>query len=284
MKKVRTVKEMKGIAEAFKRAGKSIGFVPTMGYLHEGHLSLVRRARKENDIVVMSIFVNPTQFGPNEDFEKYPRDEKRDSKLAEREGVDILFLPAVEELYPEPYRTYVEVSEITEVLCGARRPGHFRGVTTIVTKLFNIVKPDRAYFGKKDFQQYKVIKQMVKDLNMDVEVVGCPIVRENDGLAMSSRNIYLSLEERESALSLYNALKLAKELIEKGERRAPRIKEQMEKFILSHPNVKKIDYIEIVDQDNFKDVEFIKEGNLIALAVFVGDTRLIDNWVVGEEI
>ncbi|WP_456465222.1 pantoate--beta-alanine ligase [Desulfurobacterium sp.] len=284
MKKVRTVKEMKGIAEAFKRAGKSIGFVPTMGYLHEGHLSLVRRARKENDIVVMSIFVNPTQFGPNEDFEKYPRDEKRDSKLAEREGVDILFLPAVEELYPEPYRTYVEVSEITEVLCGARRPGHFRGVTTIVTKLFNIVKPDRAYFGKKDFQQYKVIKQMVKDLNMDVEVVGCPIVRENDGLAMSSRNIYLSPEERKSALSLYNALKLAKGLIEKGERRASRIKEQMEKFILSHPNVKKIDYIEIVDQDNFKDVEFIKESNLIALAVFVGDTRLIDNWVVGEEI
>ncbi|WP_457569247.1 pantoate--beta-alanine ligase [Desulfurobacterium sp.] len=284
MRKVRTVKEMKGLAEAFKRAGKTIGFVPTMGYLHEGHLSLVKRARKENDIVVMSIFVNPTQFGPNEDFEKYPRDEERDSKLAEKEGVDILFLPSVEELYPKPYRTYVEVEEITDVLCGAKRPGHFRGVTTIVTKLFNIVKPDRAYFGKKDFQQYKVIKQMVKDLNMDVTVVGCPIVREKDGLAMSSRNVYLSPDERKSALSLYNSLKLAKELIEKGEKRASVIKKEMEGFILSHPNVKKIDYIEIVDQDSFKEVELVKEGDLIALAVFVGDTRLIDNWVVGEEL
>ncbi|WP_457568100.1 pantoate--beta-alanine ligase [Desulfurobacterium sp.] len=284
MKKVRTVKEMKGLATAFKRAGKSVGFVPTMGYLHEGHLSLAKRARKENDIVVMSIFVNPTQFGPGEDFEKYPRDEKRDSTLAEREGVDILFLPSVDELYPKPFRTYVSVEEITDKLCGAKRPGHFRGVTTIVTKLFNIVKPDRAYFGKKDFQQYKVIKQMVKDLNMDIKIIGCPIVRESDGLAMSSRNVYLSAEERQSALSLYKSLKLAKELIEKGEKRASRIKEEMRKLILSHPNVKKIDYIEIVDQNNFKDVEFIEEGTLIALAVFVGGTRLIDNWVVGEEL
>ncbi|WP_456395657.1 pantoate--beta-alanine ligase [Desulfurobacterium sp.] len=284
MRKIRTVKEMKGLAEAFKRTGKTVGFVPTMGYLHEGHLSLVKKARRENDIVVMSIFVNPTQFGPNEDFEKYPRDEERDSKLAEKEGVDILFLPSVEELYSKPYRTYVEVEEITDALCGAKRPGHFRGVTTIVTKLFNIVKPDRAYFGKKDFQQYKVIEQMVKDLNMDVEIIGCPTVRENDGLAMSSRNVYLSPEERKSALSLYNSLKLAKKLIENGEKKASTIKKEMERFILSHSNVKKIDYIEIVDQDSFKEVELVKKGNLIALAVFVGNTRLIDNWVVGEEL
>ena len=284
MRVVRTIREMKGIARALKRAGKSVGFVPTMGYLHEGHLSLVRTAKKENDTVVMSIFVNPIQFAPSEDFEKYPRDEKRDFFLAEKEGVDIVFVPSVEEMYPRKNLTFVEVEEITEYLCGVKRPGHFRGVTTVVTKLFNIVLPDRAYFGKKDFQQFKVIKRMVEDLNMDVEVVGCPIVRERDGLAMSSRNVYLSKEERESALALYKSLLLAKRLIEEGETSAEKIKEKMREFILSFPHVKNIDYVEIVDQDNFKSVEYVKDGDLIALAVFVGDARLIDNWVVGEEL
>ncbi|WP_089322679.1 pantoate--beta-alanine ligase [Desulfurobacterium atlanticum] len=284
MRVIRTVKEMKGVVRAFKRVGKSIGFVPTMGYLHEGHLSLVRAAKKENDLVVMSIFVNPIQFAPGEDFERYPRDEKRDFNLAEKEGVDIVFVPSVKEMYPRKNLTFVEVEEITQYLCGGKRPGHFKGVTTVVTKLFNIVMPDRAYFGKKDFQQFKVIKRMVEDLNMDVEVVGCPIVREKDGLALSSRNIYLTEKERESALALYKSLLLARKLIEEGETSAERIKEKMKEFILSFPHVKNVDYVEIVDQDSFKSVEYVKERDLIALAVFVGDARLIDNWVVGEEL
>jgi len=284
MKVVKNIKEMQSISESLRKTGKSIGFVPTMGYLHDGHMSLVERARKENDIVVMSIFVNPVQFAPGEDFDRYPRDIERDKKIAQEGGVDYLFVPEVSEMYPEGYSTYVEVEGITEVLCGAKRPGHFRGVATVVTKLFNIVKPHRAYFGKKDFQQLKVIERLVKDLNFDVEVIGCPIVREKDGLAMSSRNVYLSPKERESATSLYRALKLAKELIEKGERNPETIKSKMEEFILSHPHVKAIDYIEIVDSETLKPVDEIKEGTLIALAVFVGNARLIDNWVVGERI
>ncbi|WP_163328026.1 pantoate--beta-alanine ligase [Desulfurobacterium thermolithotrophum] len=284
MKIVKKVKEMMAISSALRRIGKRIGFVPTMGYLHEGHLSLVKFAKKENDIVVMSIFVNPTQFGPNEDFERYPRDLERDSKIAKAEGVDYLFIPEVSEMYPEGYSTYVEVEGLTEVLCGAKRPGHFKGVATVVTKLFNIVRPHRAYFGKKDFQQLKVIERLVKDLNFDIEIVGCPIVREEDGLAKSSRNVYLSPEERKSALSLYRSLKIAKELFEKGIKDAKIVKKEMEKFIMSHPHVKKIDYIEIVDSNSLKPVKSLKRGNLIALAVFVGNTRLIDNWVVGEEL
>jgi pantoate--beta-alanine ligase len=284
MRVVRSLKEMQSISETLRKTGKTIGFVPTMGYLHDGHMSLVERARKENDIVVMSIFVNPVQFAPGEDFDRYPRDIERDKKIAQEGGVDYLFVPEVSEMYPEGYSTYVEVEGITEVLCGAKRPGHFRGVATVVTKLFNIVKPHRAYFGKKDFQQLKVIERLVKDLNFDVEVIGCPIVREKDGLAMSSRNVYLSPKERESATSLYRALKLAKELIEKGERNPETIKSKMEEFILSHPHVKAIDYIEIVDSETLKPVDEIKEGTLIALAVFVGNARLIDNWVVGERI
>jgi len=284
MRVVRSLKEMQSISETLRKTGKTIGFVPTMGYLHDGHMSLVERARKENDIVVMSIFVNPVQFAPGEDFDRYPRDIERDKKIAQEGGVDYLFVPEVSEMYPEGYSTYVEVEGITEVLCGAKRPGHFRGVATVVTKLFNIVKPHRAYFGKKDFQQLKVIERLVKDLNFDVEVIGCPIVREKDGLAMSSRNVYLSPKERESATSLYRALKLAKELIEKGERNPETIKSKMEEFILSHPHVKAIDYIEIVDSWTLKPVDEIKEGTLIALAVFVGNARLIDNWVVGERI
>ncbi len=284
MRVIKTVKEMEGVAKALRRSGKSVGFVPTMGYLHEGHLSLVKAARRENDTVVMSIFVNPIQFAPGEDLKKYPRDEKRDMELAEKEGVDILFIPSVKEIYPRKNLTFVEVKEITEYLCGGKRPGHFRGVTTVVAKLFNIVMPDRAYFGKKDFQQFKVIKKMVEDLNTDVEIVGCPIVRERDGLALSSRNIYLSEEERRSALSLYKSLILAKRTIESGEKSVENIKNRIRDFIFSFPHVKKIDYIEIVDQNSFEVVEYVKEGDLIALAVFIGNARLIDNWVVGEEL
>jgi pantoate--beta-alanine ligase len=284
MRIVKTVEEMQSISETLRKTGKTIGFVPTMGYLHEGHISLVRCARKENDVVVMSIFVNPTQFGPNEDFERYPRDLERDSRIAEKEGVNFLFVPSVSEMYPPGFATFVEVEGLTETLCGAKRPGHFRGVATIVTKLFNIVKPHRAYFGKKDFQQLKVIERLVKDLNFDVEIVGCPIVREEDGLAKSSRNVYLTEDERKSALSLFKALKLAKELFERGETNSEKIKSELEKFILSHPHVKKIDYIEIVDANTLKPVDIVKKGDLVALAVFVGNTRLIDNWVVGEEI
>ena len=284
MRVVKSVKEMQAISRSYCKTGKEVGFVPTMGYLHEGHLSLVRRAREKNDIVVVSIFVNPTQFGPNEDYEKYPRDEERDRKLLIEEGVDYLFIPSVSEMYPEGYSTYVEVLGLTEGLCGAKRPGHFRGVATVVTKLLNIVQPTRAYFGEKDYQQLQVIKRLVKDLNIPVEIVGCPIVREKDGLAMSSRNTYLSPEERESALSLYRGLKLAEELFERGERNPEVIKEKVREFILSHPHVKKVDYVEIVDPENLKPVKEVKEGDVIALAVFVGNTRLIDNHRFGVEI
>ncbi len=263
--------------------GKSIGFVPTMGYFHEGHLSLMRCARKENEIVVVSIFVNPIQFLPGEDLNRYPRDIERDRKLAEKEGVDLLFIPDEREMYPEGFSTYVEVSGITEKLCGRSRPGHFRGVTTVLLKLFNVVKPDRAYFGKKDFQQLKVVSRMVEDLNFGIEVVGCPTVREKDGLAMSSRNTYLSEEERRSALSLYRSLILAKEMFERGERDAETIRRRISEFILSHPHTR-IDYVEVVDQETFEPVKRVREGDLIALAVFVGNTRLIDNWVVGEKL
>lgn len=284
MRVVRSVKEMQAISRSCFRVGKEIGFVPTMGYLHEGHLSLVRRARRENDIVVVSIFVNPTQFGPNEDYEKYPRDEERDKELLMKEGVNYLFIPSVFEMYPEGYSTYVEVLGLTEGLCGARRPGHFRGVATVVTKLLNVVQPTRAYFGEKDYQQLQVIKRLVRDLNIPVEIVGCPIVREKDGLAMSSRNTYLSPEERESALSLYRGLKLAEELFERGEKNPEIIKERVKEFILSHPHVKRVDYVEIVDPESLKPVENVKEGDVIALAVFVGSTRLIDNHQFGREL
>jgi len=275
---------MTAIAESLRKTGRSIGFVPTMGYLHQGHLSLLKRARAENDVVVISVFVNPTQFGAGEDFERYPRDMERDTSMAESAGVDYFFAPPVSEMYPEGYATYVEVERLTKGLCGASRPGHFRGVATVVAKLFNIVKPHRAYFGKKDFQQLKVIERMAKDLNFNVEIVGCPTVREPDGLAVSSRNVYLSAEERRSALSLYRALCLARDLVEKGEKDPKVIVERMREFILSHPHVRKIDYIEIVDSETLERVTEVKEGTLIALAVFVGGARLIDNWVVGEKL
>jgi len=282
MRIVRSPKEMQAISKALFRAGKEIGFVPTMGYLHEGHLSLVRRARRENSVVVVSVFVNPTQFGPNEDFERYPRDLQRDAELLRKEGVDFLFAPEAKEMYPKGFSTFVEVEGLSKGLCGASRPGHFRGVATVVTKLLNIVRPTRAYFGKKDFQQLQVIRRLVEDLNLDCQVVGCPIVREEDGLAMSSRNVYLNEKERESALSLYRGLKLAKELFERGERSAERIKEEVRKFIEGFPEVTKVDYVEIVDSQTLKPVKEIKEGDTIALAVFVGKTRLIDNYQFGE--
>lgn len=268
--------EMKKISQDFRNNGYKIGFVPTMGYLHEGHLSLVRQAKKENDKVVVSIFVNPLQFGPNEDLDKYPRDLERDKALLEKEGVNVLFYPSVEEMYPKDFLTKVSVRKITEVLCGASRPGHFDGVCTVVTKLFNIVKPDNAYFGKKDYQQLKVIERFVKDLDMDVNIVGMPIVREPDGLAMSSRNVYLSEEERKSALSLNKSFKVVEDALAKGVRSAEEIRKRVIDFISSHPYTK-IDYVEIVDPETLEKVVEIKSNFLLALAVFVGKARLIDN-------
>ena len=282
MRLVEKIADMKALAKEWRKSGETIGFVPTMGYLHEGHLSLVRKAREDNDRVVVSIFVNPTQFGPNEDYNRYPRDLERDMKLLEPLGVDAVFHPSVEEMYPEGYRTYVEVVDITERLCGASRPGHFRGVTTVCCKLFNIVMPHRAYFGKKDFQQLVVIKNMVRDLNMDLEIVPMPIVREPDGLAMSSRNTYLNPEERKAALCLYRSLKRAVELYEQGERNAKLIKEEVTRVIQSEP-LAKIDYVEVVDPETFRPVDKVERGTLVALAVFVGPARLIDNVQLGVD-
>ncbi|AIY87244.1 MULTISPECIES: pantoate--beta-alanine ligase [unclassified Thermotoga] len=280
MKIIETVEEMKKFSEEMREKKKTIGFVPTMGYLHEGHLSLVRRARDENDVVVVSIFVNPTQFGPNEDYERYPRDFERDRKLLEKENVDCIFHPSVEEMYPPDFSTYVEETKLSKHLCGRSRPGHFRGVCTVVTKLFNIVKPHRAYFGQKDAQQFRVLRRMVRDLNMDVEMIECPIVREPDGLAMSSRNVYLSPEERQQALSLYQSLKIAENLYLNGERDAEKIKEEMIKHFSRFDKVK-IDYVEIVDEETLEPVEKIDRKVIVAVAAWVGSARLIDNTILG---
>ena len=249
-----------------------------MGYLHEGHLSLVKKA-KECDVVVTSIFVNPTQFSENEDLDDYPKDFEKDKELLEKKGVDVLFYPSVEEIYPETNLTWVEMFGLTDVLCGESRPTHFRGVTTIVSKLFNIVKPKKAYFGQKDYQQSLVIRKMVKDLNVDVKIITCPIVREEDGLAMSSRNVYLSSEERKSALSLNKSLEMAKELIYQGEDSVEIIKKKIVEFI-SRYEYTKIDYVEILNGDNLKKIDKIEGRIVIALAVFVGNPRLIDNILI----
>ena len=272
--------EMQEIANKYREWGKTIGFVPTMGYLHKGHLSLVKEAKKNNDVTFVSIFVNPTQFAPNEDLDKYPRDIERDEELLKREGVDFLFYPTVENMYPDGFQTYVSVENLTQVLEGASRPTHFRGVTTVVSKLFNITKPHRAYFGKKDAQQLIVIKKMVEDLNFDVEIVGLPIVRESDGLAMSSRNKYLNKKEREEAVCLYKSLQKAKEMIDKGTDDAETIKQEMRKIIEKY-EIPKIDYISINSLSELKELKKIEKDNtLISLAVFVGKTRLIDNlWI-----
>ena len=266
--------------EATKRQGKTIGFVPTMGCLHDGHLSLIRKARRDADCVVVSIFVNPTQFGPNEDLKKYPRDIKRDLGLLRASGVDIVFTPGIKSLYPDKFSTYVDVEDLTNGLCGASRPGHFRGVTTIVVKLFNIIKPDIAYFGQKDAQQAILIKKMVHDLNMDIKIKIIPIVREKDGLAMSSRNKYLSSQERKKALSLNRSLESAKDLYKKGERDSYKIIKKMQGMIPQN-NGTKIDYIDVVDIEDLKPVKRISGKTLVALAVKVGKTRLIDNTILG---
>jgi len=279
MKIITTVKEMQTEAEKLRQRGKVIGLVPTMGYLHEGHLSLIRIARKKADVVVISIFVNPTQFGPNEDLGKYPRDIKRDEKLASETGVDIIFCPSNEEMYPERYLTYVTVEKITETLCGTSRPGHFRGVTTICAKLFNIVKPHFAVFGEKDYQQAVIIKHMIRDLNLDMELITGPIVREADGLAMSSRNAYLSPAERQDALVLNRSLKFAEEMIRNGEKRTEVIIKAVKKMIEEKKSTR-VDYVSVVDPDTLASLEKIEDKALIALAVFVGDTRLIDNRIV----
>jgi len=272
--------EMREIANKYREWGKTIGFVPTMGYLHKGHLSLVKESKKNNDITFVSIFVNPTQFAPNEDLDKYPRDIKRDEELLKSEGVDFLFYPTVENMYPNGFQTYVNVDNLTQMLEGASRPTHFRGVTTVVSKLFNITNPHRAYFGKKDAQQLIVIKKMVEDLNFDVEIVGLPIVRESDGLAMSSRNKYLSPKEREEAVCLYQSLQKAKELINNGVNDTETIKQEMYKIIDKY-EIPKIDYISINSLSELKELKKIEKDNtLISLAVFVGKTRLIDNlWI-----
>lgn len=265
-----------------KRNGKSIGFVPTMGYLHEGHLSLVRQSIKENDLTVVSIFVNPIQFGPGEDFNRYPRDIERDKRLLEKEGVHYLFFPDEDEMYPAGFKTFVEVAEIGKKLCGKSRPGHFKGVSTVVLKLFNIVQPNRAYFGQKDAQQAIIIKKMVKDLNLDVDIVVMPIVREEDGLAMSSRNVYLNEEERKNATVLYKSLREAEKMIRMGEKNAEKVVNRIKEVIMSYPEAL-IDYIEIVDTEELNPVNPIKGKVLIALAVYIGKARLIDNMILEVE-
>ncbi|WP_425449352.1 pantoate--beta-alanine ligase [Dethiothermospora halolimnae] len=277
MEIVNSIKETRKHIKNIKSKGKTVALVPTMGYLHEGHLSLVKRAKEENDYVVVSIFVNPTQFGPNEDLETYPRDLERDSKLLEKLGVDLIFHPEVEEIYPKGYNTHVEVlGDITKKLCGRSREGHFKGVVTIVSKLFNIVSPHRAYFGQKDAQQVAVIEKMVRELNFDLEIVPCPIVREEDGLALSSRNIYLDKEERKDATILSQSLFKAEEMIRNGERN-PKV---IEDFIINNiktVNYAEVDYVDIVNGSTLEDVDEISGDILIALAVKIGKPRLIDN-------
>lgn len=276
---IKSVPQMKMFSLAARKKDRSIGFVPTMGYLHEGHLSLVREAKKKNGVVVVSIFVNPTQFGPKEDLKKYPRDLKRDLKMLSKLGVDAVFYPDAKEMYPEGLKTYVEVDGLSDKLCGAYRPGHFRGVATVVAKLFNIVCPDDAYFGQKDFQQLVIIRRMVKDLNMDVNVVAMPTVREADGLAMSSRNSYLSKEERQKASIIIKALKLARQLIKSGVRDASKVKSAVSKLIRTKAGVR-IDYIEVADPETLEGKKIIKGRTLIAVAARVGTTRLIDNILI----
>ena len=276
MKVVNSVAEMRAVRRGLTG---SVGLVPTMGYLHEGHLALVRRARSENETVVVSIFVNPTQFGAGEDFQTYPRDPERDLTLLQGEEVDVVFMPPAEEMYPAHFSTWVDVQQITERLEGAFRPGHFRGVATVVAKLFNIVEPTRAYFGQKDAQQLIVIKRMVSDLNMNLELVAVPTVREPDGLAMSSRNTYLSPKERQAALVLWQALNLASQLWSEGERNASKIRQKMKALIDSEP-LAQIDYISVADAESLEELGEIDCPALVSLAVRVGKTRLIDNIVL----
>ncbi|NLD04895.1 MAG: pantoate--beta-alanine ligase [Synergistaceae bacterium] len=277
-----SVKEVREATWNWKKRGFSVGLVPTMGYLHPGHISLIERARKENDMVVVSIFINPIQFGPNEDLDKYPRDMAHDRQVCEKAGAELIFAPEPSEMYPSENFAFVDIKELGNGLCGARRPGHFRGVCTVVSKLFNIVLPDRAYFGEKDAQQLAIIRRMVRDLNFGTEIVSCPIVREADGLAMSSRNLYLSSEERKAALALSRSLGAARELMRKGEKNAVKIKEAIAAGISAEP-LARIDYAEIVDSADLSPVEKIERPVLAAVAVYFGKTRLIDNFTFGGE-
>ncbi|NFH80374.1 pantoate--beta-alanine ligase [Clostridium botulinum] len=269
--------EIRKVIKDWKKEELSIGYVPTMGFLHEGHESLIKKAVKENDRVIVSIFVNPTQFGPNEDYDSYPRDINKDLELCKNAGASIVFNPSPEEMYFDNNSTSIGVSSLTNVLCGLKRSGHFDGVCLVVSKFFNIITPDRAYFGQKDAQQVAVIKRMVRDLNMDIEIVPCPIIREEDGLAKSSRNTYLSQKERNAALILNRSLLKAKETLENGERKANIVKNIIKDSINSE-QLAKIDYIELVDNNSLENIEFIDRDILVAIAVYIGKTRLIDNF------
>ena len=279
MKVVKTIQEIRDQVSAWKKEGLSIGFVPTMGYLHEGHQSLIRKSAEQNDRTVVSVFVNPIQFGPNEDLEAYPRDLERDKAAVEDAGGDIIFNPEPPEMYPSHFTSFIDTTETTELLCGAVRPIHFRGVCTVVGKLFNIVQPDRAYFGQKDAQQLATIRRFTRDLDFPVEIIACPIVRESDGLAKSSRNTYLDPVERQAATILSKSLKLGKEAIEKGERDAKKVIAIITASLQSEP-LARIDYVEVVDFENIQRVEKIAGETLVAIAVYIGKTRLIDNFVI----
>ena len=276
---VKEIKELRTLIKSWKREGFTVGFVPTMGALHEGHESLIKKAVAENDKVVVSVFVNPTQFGPNEDYDSYPRDINKDLALCLNAGAALVFNPEPSEMYFDNKSTSVSVSNLTSVLCGAKRPGHFDGVCLVVSKLLNIVTPDKAYFGEKDAQQVAVLRRMVRDLNIDVEIVACPIIREEDGLAKSSRNTYLSKDERKAALVLSKSLELAKDSLKNGERNAIKLKEVI-KAELNKESLAKIDYVEIVDSDSLENVELIEKSVLIPIAVYIGKTRLIDNFTL----
>lgn len=271
---------MKETSKRHLLRGKTIGFVPTMGALHEGHLSLVKRAKSENDIVVVSIFVNPAQFGPKEDFDRYPRDMEGDMEKLKKEGVDILFMPDIKSMYSDGFSTCITVKGLSDKLCGAFRPGHFTGVATVVCKLFNIVKPVAAYFGQKDFQQTAIIKRMVEDLNMDVDMIVCPTVRENDGFAMSSRNVYLSHEERRAATVIYKTLLSASKMIKSGASNPVDVRKQMHDMLKSEPLVSEIQYAGVYDANTLDELNEFKKQNLLAVALKIGSTRLIDNILV----
>jgi pantoate--beta-alanine ligase len=282
MKLIKTIEEMRAFRNATRKSGQRLGLVPTMGALHEGHLSLVRAARDNSDIVAASIFVNPTQFGPNEDFAKYPRNLESDSEMLEREQVDIIFAPSVEDMYPAGAVTWVTVEGMSDRLCGRSRPGHFRGVTTVVSKLFHIIEPDAAFFGQKDAAQVAIIRRMVRDLNMPVSIEVCPIIRESDGLALSSRNAYLNPGERKSALVLYRSLRRAQELFDHGERDSAKLIAAGKQEFVKEPSAR-LDYLEIVEPDTLEPVPSIAKRALIAVAAFIGNTRLIDNILVDPE-
>ena len=278
MKIVKTVDEVRAQVKEWRKEGLSVGLVPTMGYLHEGHQSLIKKSAEQNDRTVVSVFVNPMQFGPTEDLESYPRDLEADARLVESTGGDLIFNPEPEEMYKDGFCSFVNMTGLPDALCGLTRPVHFKGVCTVVNKLFNIVKPDRAYFGEKDAQQLAIIMRMVKDLNMDIEIVGCPIIREADGLAKSSRNIYLTPEERKAAVILSKSVALGKKMVAEGEKDAKKIVTAMKELINSEP-LATIDYVEMVDMDTMKTIDEVKGHVLCAMAVKFGKARLIDNFI-----